>query len=312
MDMGALTRLYPLGSAAAGHAAVDAVKAGNDLILLPSDLDGAYHGLLTAVRLGAIPEKRIDESVLKILRAKAGVGLNKARLVDVNAIPSVVSSPENLAEAQKIANASITLVRENGHVLPLKKNPRTSGSAPAYPTIVGQGSGVVCVIFTDDVRTEYGRQFERELRSRIPDIRIIYVDPRIAADMAQDVQNAVNNAQKVIAAVYVIPTAGKVASRAGGIAANMVGLAQTPSALLQSILDSARDKTLVVAFGSPYVAADFPQIENYVCAYSHVPISETAAARALFAEIPFQGRLPVTIPGFGQRGAGIQQPAATQ
>ncbi len=52
MDMAGLTRVYPEGgSAAAGHAAVDAIKAGNDMLLLPSDLDGAYHGLLNAVRM---------------------------------------------------------------------------------------------------------------------------------------------------------------------------------------------------------------------------------------------------------------------
>lgn len=310
MDMGALTRLYPLGPAAAGHAAVDAVKAGNDLLLLPSDLDGAYHGLLNAVRLGAVPQKRIDESVLKILRAKASVGLNRARLVDINTIPTVVLKPENLALAQKMANAAITLVRDNGRVLPLQKNHRTSPPASAYENIVGQGNGVVCVIFTDDVRTEYGRQFERELRSRISDLRIIYVDPRIAPDMAADIQAAVSTAEKVIVGVYVIPTAGKVARKEAGAGANSIGLAQTPSALLQSILDTGHDKTVVVAFGSPYVAADFPQVENYICAYSHVPTSETAAARALFAEIPIQGHLPVTIPDIARRGDGIQKPAA--
>ena len=49
-------------------AAVDAVKAGNDMLLLPSDLDGAYHGLLKAVRSGEVPEQCINDSVLKILK----------------------------------------------------------------------------------------------------------------------------------------------------------------------------------------------------------------------------------------------------
>jgi beta-N-acetylhexosaminidase len=124
--------------------------------------------------------------------------------------------------------------------------------------------------------------------------------------MAADIQAAVAAAEKVIVGVYVIPTAGKVARKEG----NSIGLAQTPTALLQSILDTGRDKTVVVAFGSPYVAADFPQVENYICTYSHVPTSETAAARALFAEIPIQGHLPVTIPGIARRGEGIQRPAA--
>jgi len=316
MEMGALTRLYPPGAAAAGHAAVDAIKAGNDMLLLPSDLEGAYKGLLNAVRMRVIPESRIDGSVLKVLRAKASVGLNKARMVDVNRISSIVSRPENLAEAQRLAEASITLVRENGRVLPLKKH-RTSTPSAAYEGVASEGNAapgntVLCVILTDDIRTEYGRQFERELRRRLPDARIIYVDSRIAAALAPEVQNAVSAADKVVVAVYVIPTAGKAAKKEDGVAVNSIALAQTPSALLQSILDQGRDKTVVVAFGSPYLAADFPQIENYVCAYSHVPISETAAARALFGEISIQGHLPVTIPGFGQLGAGIQKAALPQ
>ena len=312
MDMGALTRLYPQGTSAAGRAAVDAVKAGNDMLLLPSDLEGAYNGLLKAVRQGQLSESRIDQSVLKILQAKASVGLNKARLVDINAIPVIVATPQDMDAAQNIANASITLVRENGRVLPLIKNHRTSATstpAPAYGKVEGQGSGVVCVILTDDMRTDYGRQFERELRRRIPDAKVIYIDSRIAGPMAPVVENAVTAAEKVIVAVYVVPTAGKKVQTDAGIV-NSIGLAQTPGALLESILDSSRDKTVVVAFGSPYLAADFPQVENYMCAYSPVPISETAAARALFGEIPIQGHLPVTIPGYGARGAGIQKPAA--
>jgi beta-N-acetylhexosaminidase len=79
--------------------------------------------------------------------------------------------------------------------------------------------------------------------------------------------------------------------------------------LLQSILEAKREKTVVVSFGSPYFVADFPQIENYVCAYSNAITSEVGAIRALFGEIAFHGRLPVTIPGVAQRGAGRDFPA---
>jgi beta-N-acetylhexosaminidase len=81
------------------------------------------------------------------------------------------------------------------------------------------------------------------------------------------------------------------------------------AALLQSILQAKRDKTVVVSFGSPYFLFDFPQIENYVCAYSNAITSEVGAVKALFGEIPFRGRLPVTIPGFAPRGTGKDQPA---
>jgi len=70
--------------------------------LLFTDLDGAYKGLLNAVRSGEIPEKRIDESVLKILRVKASVGLNKASQVDINELSSVISSPETWLSRSKL------------------------------------------------------------------------------------------------------------------------------------------------------------------------------------------------------------------
>ncbi len=307
MEMGGLTRLYPQGGgAASGRAAVDAVRAGNDLLILPSDLEGAYYGLLHAVRSGEIAESRIDYSVLKILEAKASAGLNKARLVDVGAISSIVAKPANLEFADRVAGASITLVRDNGQVLPLK-NRGTSAAPSPYGSVEHPAEPLVCVVLTDDVRTENGRRLERELRARIRDVRILYVDPRIASGMAPLVQQAVISAEKVVVAVYMVPTAGKSVKNENGTQANSVALAQTPAAILQSILDTARQKTVVVAFGSPYIAADFPQIESYLCAFSNVSISEAAAVRALFGETPLQGRLPVSIPGFAPRGTGITQ-----
>lgn len=309
MDMAGLTRVYPEGgSAAAGHAAVDAIKAGNDMLLLPSDLDGAYHGLLNAVRHGDISEKQIDQSVLKILRAKASVGLNKATQVDINQISTVISKPENLALAQQMADGALTLVRENGKVLPLKRQ-ATAAPTQGYGVIQTEGSKLLCVIFADDVRNDDGRQLLRELRARVPDIRVIYVDPRIAAGSAQELQSAVSAAENVLIGIYMVPVAGRAVRKEGTTAVNSISMPESTAALLQSILAAKRDKTVVVSFGSPYVAADFPEIENYVCAYSNVITSEIAAAKALFGEIPFHGRLPVTIPGFADRGTGMDQPA---
>lgn len=308
MDMGGLTSVYPEGgSAAARHAATDTVKAGNDMLLLFTDLDGAYKGLVAAVRSGEIPEKRIDESVLKILRAKASVGLNKASQVDINTLSSVISSPENLTFAQQMADSSITLVRENGRMLPLK--PQGSlPSAPAYGAVQKEGSRLLCIIFTDDVRSDNGRQLQRELRARVPDARIIFVDPRIAAGSSPEIQSALNSAENVVAAIYLVPAPGRAVRTEGAIGVNTISVPDATAALLQSILQAKKDKTVVVSFGSPYFLSDFSQIDNYVCAYSNAITSETGAIKALFGEIPFRGRLPVTIPGVAQRGAGIDHP----
>jgi beta-N-acetylhexosaminidase len=300
LDMAGLTHLF---SSNIGRAAVEAFKAGNDLLLIPADFPASYNAMLQAVQSGEISRERLNRSVLKILKAKASLGLQDARLVDVNAVANLVGKPGNLAFGQQVADAAVTLVRENGKVLPLKSSLQNRGTAKAalpYATQEETHNQVVAVLFSDDVRTESGRAFGRELRARIPDARVIYVDPRIAAGMSSDVLKAVDEAKTVIAAVYVIPSAGKVG--------NSMAMADATGTLLQQVLDHAAEKTAVVAMGNPYLASDFPKIENYMCTFSNATVSEVSAVKALFEEIAIRGHLPVSIPNVAQRGTGIERP----
>ena len=296
LDMAALTHLFADNI---GRAAVEAFKAGNDLLLIPADFPASYNAMLQAVQSGEISRERLDRSVLKILKTKASLDLQKARMVDVSAIATQVGKPENLAFGQRVADDAVTLVRDNGKVLPLKSKGTAKAGLP-YTTQEETHNQVVAVLFSDDVRTDSGRAFARELRARIPDARVLYVDPRIAAGMSDEVLKAVDEAKTVVAAVYVIPTAGKIT--------NTVAMADATGILMQQLLDRAAQKTAVVAMGNPYLAADFPKIENYMCTYSNATVSETSAVKALFGEIAIRGRLPVSIPNVAQRGAGINRP----
>ncbi|MFZ3211880.1 MAG: glycoside hydrolase family 3 protein, partial [Terriglobales bacterium] len=181
MDMNAVTRLFP-----GGRAAVEAVKAGNDVVLIPADLNAAFHELINAVRSGEIPEAQIDASVLKILRAKAAVGLHKARLVDIQALAENIARPADLALAEQVSDEALALVRDNGHVIPIQGS-GTPAPLPAYQTPGPAGNRVLVVVFSDDVRTDAGRVLEREVRARIPGVNVFYIDPRIASGMSQQV-----------------------------------------------------------------------------------------------------------------------------
>jgi len=110
----------------------------------------------------------------------------------------------------------------------------------------------------------------------------------------------VDEAETVVAAVYEIPTAGK--------ADNTVAMADATGTLLQQLLNHAAAKTEVIAMGNPYLASDFTKMENYMCTFSNATVSEVAAVKALFGEIPIRGHLPVTIPNVAQRGAGLERP----
>ncbi len=300
LDMAGLTHLF---SNNIGRAAVESFKAGNDLLLIPADFPASYTAMMQAVQSGEISRERLDHSVLKILKTKASLGLQDARMVDVNALANLVGKPGNLAFGQHVADAAVTLVRDNGKVLPLKSSLRNQGTAKGalpYTTQEETHNQVVAVLFSDDVRTDSGRAFGREFRARIPDARVIYVDPRIAAGMSDEVLKAVDEARTVVAAVYVVPTAGKVG--------NSVAMADATGTLLQQVLDRASAKTAVVAMGNPYLAADFPKIENYMCTFSNASVSELGAIKALFGEIAIRGHLPVSIPNVAQRGAGLERP----
>jgi beta-N-acetylhexosaminidase len=304
LDMNAILRLYNGGPAtnASAAAAVAVVKAGADVAILPADLDAAYNGLLAAVQRGEIPRAQIDDSVLKILRAKASVGLHRERFADPEALERLVARPESLAFAQQVADAAVTLVRDNDSLLPFPAE-GTSGSAATYNGAGGR-SGLLAVLFTDDLRNDAGHELERQLLARVPEARVIYVDPANAEQETPAVLDAMARSERVVAAVYAVAQAGRKVL-VGGEWKNSVSLAETQSALLEKMLAPAHERLAVVALGNPYLLADFPGIGTYLCTYSDATVSEVSAVKALFGEIPLAGRLPVAIPGLAQAGDGL-------
>jgi beta-N-acetylhexosaminidase len=292
LDMGALTRVFPGNpSQVSGEEAVAAIQAGNDMVIIPSDLDGAYNGLLNAVKQGTIPQTVIDACVLKILRLKASVGLDRNRLVNLAEVEHVIAQPESLTFAQTVADRSITLVSDANTLLPL----RTSET----PT------SIVAVIFTDDARSSDGvRTFARQLRQRVPGATVLYVDQANAAFIGPDVLSAVAGAHTVIALAEAVPSARRTTNGQGGGSAD---LSQDGAQLLANIVKTAANKTVVAAFGNPYVGTQIPGVQTYICTFSNSSDSAVSLVRALFGEIPIRGRSPVTLPGMAQRGAGLDR-----
>ena len=291
MEMKGLTKLYPAGDGnAAGRAAVDAVKAGQDFLELPSDLDGTYNGLLGAVRSGEITRRQIDASVLRILLVKAKVGLDSAAgsTVNVDALQDHVAGAAGYALAQEVAEHATTLVRDDNHMLPLARD---------------DGKTTLVVLFVGDPHGDDGRALEQQVRARLPGATVVYVDRRSAALEADAIAGMLPQFRHVIAALYTVPQPGQAGSQTSLDA-------KTGATVLQRILEVAADRTAVLAMGSPYSILDFPQIRTYACAFSSVSTSERAMVRAIFGEIGFAGRLPLSLPGVARAGDGITLPSA--
>jgi beta-N-acetylhexosaminidase len=300
LDMGALMHAFSGTPAAiSGAEAVEAVRAGNDMVIIPADLGGAYNGLLDAVKQGKITEQRIDESVLKILLLKASVGLNQNRFVDLPNVAREVTRPESQALAQKVADRAVTLATDANRLVPL----HAASTAPAQSVL--QPSGIVTVVFADSSRGSDGdRTFVTELRKRIPHATVFNVDPANAASISSDVLAAVKRAPRVIAVVESVPSPRRITQ---GHAQGSVGMDTGPSELLADIVKTAGANAVVVAFGNPYIGAGVAGIQTYLCTFSNTSASASSLAAALFGEIPIHGRLPVTIPGVAQRGTGLDR-----
>jgi beta-N-acetylhexosaminidase len=314
LEMRGLTALYdPQSGNPAARAAVDTIKAGSDVImlLLASDLDGAFQAVVESVRSGEIPESRIDESVRKILQMKASVGLNRSRFVDLEQVSKLVSKPEDTDFAQHVADEAVTLVRDNGQVLPLQKTEESVLTTER--TAVGQPEKhpLVVIILAQALERTPGREFQRVFQAHRPDAAVYFVDKHIASAMSAEVLKAVSEAQKVVIGAY-LGQPGSTQKTADGNSGNPYGEFDPSSRLLQQMLAIASEKIVVIAFGSPFLIENFPQIRTYLCTYATAPSSENSAVKALFGEIPMRGKLPVTLPGVAARGFSLEWPTRQQ
>jgi beta-N-acetylhexosaminidase len=294
LEMKGLTSLYnPRDGSPTALAAVDAVKAGCDVIMVPADLQSAFRAILNAVRNGEIPSTRIDDSVRRILKMKADIGLNSSRCVPLGQVVELTSKSEDVAFAQQIADQAITLVRENGRTLPLK-------TIRTYSPLTK--NNLRTILLAEAFETSNGQEFEKAIRVRRPDSSVYYVDNRIANTDVIELLKSVTDADEVVVAVYLVHH-GVRQIAVNGLTTTVFGPVGPSGRLLREILAVAADKTVVVALGSPYLIESFPQIQNYVCAYAMASSSEISAVKALFGEIQNAATLPVTLPGAGARGS---------
>lgn len=308
LEMRGLTELYdPQKVSPTAQAAVDAVKAGCDVIMLPTDPDGPFHAIIEAVQRGQIPESRIDESVRKVLMMKASVGLDKVRFVNLDQAPTITGKPEDKDFAQHVADEAVTLVRHNGRVLPLQKIEKLAGSSEMRGEDSQAKHDLVVIVLAAVLESTNGHDFEKALKSRCPDGRIIYFDNRSSGGVAPEIVNAVSKADRVVVAAYVAHRDVRRTTVDGKLTTSF-GLLGPSGQLLQQVLTIAPEKTAVVALGSPYLIASFPGIQTYICTYAMASTSEISAVKALFGEVQNRAKLPVTLPGVASRGFSLPWP----
>ena len=278
MEMGGITRLF-----SPPQAAVRAVRAGVDMLLIPPETEEVIRGLIRAVEEDELSMSRVDAAVKRILEVKARLGLHLGRTVDLKRLDTLVGARPHQEVARRAFEESITLVKNEKGILPLSS-----------------GSRIALYALSSDPGEYYaGRTFAREIRERSGGLSVFYADAFTGEEFFQRAIRTHRNADIRVVALF-----SRLADSKGS-----VGLKERHIRLIKEF---ARDPKplVVVSFNSPYFLRQFPEADTYFCVYRHAEQNQVAAARALFGEIAFQGRLPVSIPELFPAGHGVRLPGS--
>jgi len=278
LEMGGIAKGYN-----SGEAAVLALEAGADALLMPPDPDAAMKAVVAAVESGRLTRRRIQESVVKLLAAKEKLGLDRRRSVDVEALGDVIDSPEANDKAQEVADRAVTLVRNQGNLVPLAAPQRS-----CY------------VVLAEGRYSSEGQAFGQELHKSVPKAVLATLDPTMSREATADALGKLTGCDSYTVAAF----------SAAGAYRETLGLGGELSEAVQGLISSGKPVALV-ALGNPYLLRSFPNVAAYLATFSTATSSEVAAVRALLGEIRISGHLPVSIPGYAQYGEGLQvQPTA--
>ncbi len=266
-----------------GKAAVDAVVAGADVLMLPADPRVAIQSLARAVREGVLTEARLDLSVARILAAKARLDLHLRRGVDPVRARAEVGRPEDVARAGAIARRSVTVVRNEGAILPLH---------------VEEPLRVLHLVLSSDwSNAAIAGIAELEIARRGVEIATRRLGPEIPEAIARELLAAASEHTHVLVSAFVRVTSSK----------GTVAMDPSHAALLER-LASAGAPLVVVSYGNPYLLEQFPEVGAYVCTFGWETSSQRAAVEVLLGETPATGRLPISIPGLHPSGHGLELP----
>ncbi len=267
-----------------GEAAVQALEAGVDVLLDPPDAQVVLGALREAVKTGRLSRARVDRSVERILQAKAWLGLSRRKPIDLRRLARSINAPALRRQVQDLADASVTLVKDDPSQAPLD--------------VRGIRSGHLTIVSTRPT-PDAAADLEGHLRMRLDSLEVDRLSSEATPPLLEQVENRAGKADLCLVALHAPLVTG-------------TGRLGLPTRLADWLKGLVRIKpsALLISLGDPYLIRQLSFFPTCFCTFSHVATSQRAAVKALFGEIPVAGRLPVSIPGVAERDTGLQRTAA--
>ncbi|HMQ07470.1 MAG TPA: glycoside hydrolase family 3 N-terminal domain-containing protein [Saprospiraceae bacterium] len=247
-----------------GIAEAEALLAGNDMIVLSTDIGKAIKTIQEYRQRGLIKEDQIEKSVKRILTAKYDAGLSKGTIsLNPDGIEKRLNNPNSRALKSRLFRESVTLVSDSAEWLPIMDIDRHK-----FATISLGSKGRT---FFQNRISDYVEGIHFHYGKTITDEQISHLIQRL---------------KDVTCVIVGIHEMQKLPERNFGITDSQLQLI--------SALRKQNKQVITVLFGSPYALSKFQDVKSLIVAYEEDDIVQDVVAQAIFGAGNFRGRLPVS------------------
>jgi len=258
---------------APGEVEAEALLAGNDVLLLPEDIEAAFREIRAYLKAGKLQWKELEKSIKKILRAKYRLGLRRFEPLREDSLRARLNTGEAIALKRQLLAEALTLVRNPNDLIPFRD---ISGMQVASLSI--------------------GAEAPTPFQKRLLDYKqmpVLQTDKSVSKREAEQLLQQLEAAELVIVGLHGMSSSAR----------RDFGISSSTRRLLYDL--SQRKKVVLSVFGNPYSLRYFDRIPWVLQAYEESPEMQALAAEALFGALPIKGRLPITASEKSAFGKGV-------
>lgn len=256
---------------AVGDLEVKALRAGNDVLLLPENTPAAYKKIKAAMNNGSLDSMKVYDSVKKIIRSKYKLGLTSFSPISADNVRADITGPTSQIMKRKLTEKAMTLVRNKDNTIP-------------FTDIANKKIASLAIGAKSHTKFQtYLSKYDNVSHSRTD----------ASVSNASSLISKFKQYDEVIVSLHNMSSQS---SKAFGVKSSAV-----------SFLNRLQDVTNVtlVVFGNPYSLKYFDNVETILECYDDDPMTEMVAAHALYGAISISGKLPVTASERSKFGDGV-------
>lgn len=282
MEMEGVKKFFPNGAAD-----VEALKAGNDIVLLPVDMAETWPALHKALEDGSLDRAQVHASVRRVLRAKFRLGLISPQQVDSSNLRRDLNRPEAYILKRKIVASAMTLVRDDQNLVGFPNLDNTRFASIAIGDSLRTVFQTYCGYYAPVSHFNMAKTTDERAQKKLLD--------------------SLRQYDVILASLHGMRTAPlpRRTSKAEAGVDTMYGLSPDQVSFLQKL--NKQSKVVLTVFGNPYTLRWVGDAPVLLQAYTEDPIAQEYAAQCLFGASDINGILPVSTSQFAHFGHGIRK-----